>query len=73
VNTEALLKAAGQNVKRLLAFGTRGPKGSAQVVALRQPGPDLYEEFCGVRRHRKRHSRRPGRVFQQAALFQAVE
>ena len=26
VNTEALLKAAGQNVKRLLAFGTRGPR-----------------------------------------------
>ena len=36
VNAEALLKAAGQNVKRLLAFGTRGPKGSAQAVALRQ-------------------------------------
>jgi transposase len=43
VNTEALLKAAGQNVKRLLAFGTRGPKGSAQVVALRQPAPNPYE------------------------------
>ena len=51
VNTEALLKAAGQNVKRLLAFGARGPKGSAQVVAVRQPAPNLYEflyEFRGV-------------------------
>jgi len=57
VNTEALLKAAGQNIKRLLAFGTRGPKGSEQVAALRQPAPNLYE-FRGVRRHRKRHSRR---------------
>ena len=47
VNTEALLKAAGQNVKRLLAFGTRGPKGSAQVLALRQLAPNLYE-FRGV-------------------------
>jgi len=68
VNTEALLKAAGQNVKRLLAFGTREPKGSAQVVALRQPAPNLYE-FRSVRRHRKRYSRYPGRVFQQPGTY----
>src|SRR5918995_3868835 len=68
VNTEALLKAAGQNVKRLLAFGTRGPKGSAQVVALRQPNPNPHE-FCCVRRHRHRHSRRPASVFQHAGMF----
>jgi hypothetical protein len=71
VNTEALLKAAGQNVKRLLAFGTRGPKGSAQVLALRQLAPNLYE-FRGVRRHRERHSRRPARVFQHAVAFSEV-
>src|SRR5215218_4640722 len=71
VNTEALLKAAGQNVKRLLAFGTRGPKGSARVVALRQPAPNLYE-FRSVRRHRTRHSRRPGTVFQHAEEFSEV-
>jgi transposase len=71
VNAEALLKAAGQNIKRLLAFGTRGPKGSAQVLALRQPAPNPYE-FRGVRRHRNRHSRRPVRVFQHPGAFQDV-
>jgi Transposase DDE domain len=68
VNTEALLKAAGQNVKRLLAFGMRGPKGPAQVLALRQPAPNPYE-FRGVRRHRERHSRRPARVFQHPGML----
>jgi hypothetical protein len=53
VNAEALLIAAGQNVKRLLAFGERGPRRPAQVAALRQPTPDPYE-FRGVRKHRKR-------------------
>ena len=57
VNTEALLIASGQNLKRLLAFGYRGPRRPAQVVALRQPAPKPYE-FRGLRRHRKRHSRR---------------
>jgi transposase len=71
VNAEALLKAAGQNVKRLLAFGTRGPKGSAQVLALRQPTPNPHEFRC-VRRHRNRHSRRPASVFQHAVPFHAA-
>src|SRR5215212_11218500 len=71
VNTEALLKAAGQNVKRLLAFGARGPKGSAQVLALRQLAPNLYE-FRGVRRHRSRCSRHPASVFQHAEVFSEV-
>ena len=35
VNGEALLVAAGQNVKRLLAFGTRRPRREAKVAALR--------------------------------------
>src|SRR5215212_7001570 len=72
VNTEALLKAAGQNLKRLLAFGARGPKGSAQVLALRQLAPNLYE-FRGVRRHRSRCSRHPASVFQHADPFQALD
>jgi hypothetical protein len=38
VNTEALLIAAGQNLKRLLSFGDRGPRRPAQVVALRHVG-----------------------------------
>jgi len=37
VNAEALLVAAGQNVKRLLAFGYRRPRRMAQAAALRPP------------------------------------
>ena len=37
VNTEALLVAAGQNVKRLLAFGSWGPKEQSQVAVMRPP------------------------------------
>src|SRR3712207_8984304 len=49
----ALLIAAGQNVKRLLTFGERGPRREAQAAALRQPAPNPYESY-GVRKHRKR-------------------
>ena len=38
VNTEVLVTAAGQNVKRLLAFGPRRPRRAAQAAALRLPG-----------------------------------
>ncbi len=69
VNTEALLIAAGQNIKRLLTYdGHRGPKRPAQVAALYRPAPDPYES-CGVCRHRNRRSRWPARVFQQARVF----
>jgi hypothetical protein len=37
VNGEALMTAAGQNVKRLLTFGRKGPRRPAQVAALRVP------------------------------------
>jgi hypothetical protein len=36
VNAEALLIAAGQNVKRLVAFGRRGPQELGQMAALRR-------------------------------------
>jgi hypothetical protein len=36
-NCEVLIMASGQNVKRLLKFGGRGPKRPAQVAALRSP------------------------------------
>src|SRR5918994_2222096 len=68
VNAEALLIAAGQNVKRLLTFGERGPRRVAQVVALRQPAPNP-RELRSVRKHRKRCFRRSTRVFQQAGRF----
>ena len=71
VNVEALLVAAGQNVKRLLTFGERAPRPEAQVAALRRPAPNPYE-FRGVRRHRDRHSWPPARVFQQPDPFQAL-
>jgi DDE family transposase len=71
VNAEALLIAAGQNIKRLLTFGKRGPRRPAQMAALRQPAPDPYG-FCSVRKHRKRCSRHPVRVFQHPGAFQAT-
>ena len=37
VNAEALLVAAGQNVKRLLEFGRPGPRRIAPAAALRPP------------------------------------
>jgi len=39
VNAEALLTAAGQNIKRLLAYGGRSPRRQAKEAALRPPGP----------------------------------
>ena len=71
VNTEALLIASGQNLKRLLAFGYRGPRRPAQVAALRQPVANPYE-FCGVRRHRNETLPRSVRVFQQPGKFSEV-
>ncbi len=71
VNGEALLIAAGQNIKRLLTYGHRGPKRPAQVATLRQPAPNPYES-CGVRKHRKRCRGRSARVFQHSVIFQAL-
>jgi transposase len=71
VNAEALLIAAGQNIKRLLSFGHRGPRRQAQVAALRQPAPDPCE-LGGARKHRRRSSRRPARVFQHPGEFSEV-
>lgn len=48
VNAEALLIAAGQNLKRLLTFGHRRPKKPAQVAVLRLPA---------AANHRIRHLR----------------
>ena len=41
VNIEALMIAAGQNIKRLLSFGDHGPRRLAQGAALRPPQPTL--------------------------------
>lgn len=53
VNSEALMIASEQNVKRLLAFGTRGPRRVAQAAALRRPEASR-PRFRGVRSHRGR-------------------
>ena len=37
VNTEVLITASGQNIKRLLEFGPRKPRKMAQAAALRPP------------------------------------
>jgi transposase len=61
VNIEALMVAAGQNMKRLVASCGRGPKPVAQAVALRLPEPSFSYSRCHARRHHRcipRHTRR---------------
>jgi hypothetical protein len=72
VNTEALMIACGQNVKRLLAFGTRGPRRVAQAAALRRPEACCLRRFHGIRRHRRRCPWARQNVFQQAGTFHAL-
>ena len=55
-NTEALLIATGQNVKRLLAFGGKGPKKLVRSAALRLPAgplPDLARRSRGAHRRKR--------------------
>jgi Transposase DDE domain len=58
VNTEALMMATGQNIKRLLSFGRRGPEKLAQAVALRPP----VRLRLDIARRRFRDHRRERRV-----------
>jgi Transposase DDE domain len=62
VNSEALMTAAGQNVKRLLAFGSKGPRRPAQVAALRRPEA-ARRGLHGVREHRGRCTWPPNWAF----------
>jgi hypothetical protein len=71
VNVEALMVASGQNVKRLLAVGTRRPKRPAQVAAVQRPEAavpsfmkfgEIARDALGVQRD----------LFQQAGIFQAL-
>jgi Transposase DDE domain len=55
VNSEALMIASGQNLKRLVAFGRRLPRKKAMVAALRPPEKPTP---CPMRRHRLRPARR---------------
>lgn len=66
VNCEILITASGQNIKRLLTFGSREPRRPAQVAALRPPKrPPLrldhrgwVANFCSPGRHSPRFSTR---------------
>jgi hypothetical protein len=56
-NTEALVIAAGQNAKRLLAFGGRRPKRPAQAVALRPVQTEPLPHLDSSRRRAHRRER----------------
>jgi len=60
VNMEALIVAAGQNIKRLLGASRRGPRSLPQAAALRLPEPPFYSRCRARRCHRyvPRHRRR---------------
>jgi len=72
VNAEALMIASGQNVKRLLAFGSKGPRRPAQAAALRRPEagrPGFHE----IRKHRGRCPWDPTEsLFQHAVPFHVL-
>ncbi len=66
MNTEALVIAAGQNVKRLFEFGGRSPEKIAQAAALRPP------ERLPLRPIRSHRTGPCQGVSQQADAFSAV-
>jgi hypothetical protein len=53
VNTEALMVAAGQNIKRLVGASRRGPRSLPQAAALDFPEPP----FSSSRRYARRRYR----------------
>jgi transposase len=53
VNTEALMVAAGQNIKRLVGASRRGPRSLPQAAALHFPEPP----FSSSRRYARRRQR----------------
>lgn len=60
VNIEALLIAAGQNIKRLLTFGIREPRTMAQATALRPPErPPIHFNHRSSRHSRCTYAPRP--------------
>ena len=64
VNAEALLVAAGQNLKRLLLFGDRRPRKPAQMAALRPPAA-THLDSRRFRRHRSGWLRGPAKPILQ--------
>src|SRR5829696_8211679 len=56
VNAEAMVIAAGQNIKRLLTFSGRGPRKLAQFEALRPPAPTSWANGRLLRGGHRRRS-----------------
>ncbi len=73
VNIEALVIAAGQNIKRLVTFAGRGPRRLAQSAALRPPAP-THSSPVGhpEESHRVGDPEHPSRVFQHAVRQREV-
>jgi len=56
VNAEAMVTAAGQNIKRLLTFSGRGPRKLTRVEALRPPAPTSWANGRLLRGSHRRRS-----------------
>ena len=56
VNAEAMVIAAGQNIKRLLTFSGRGPRRLARFEALRPPAPNFSARGRLLRGSNRRRS-----------------
>ena len=69
VNAEALMIAAGQNIKQLMAFGGWRPRKLAQVAALRPPSRPAKQSRHYARMVSSTTQTSDSRVFQQAVAF----
>jgi len=63
VNIEALIIAAGQNIKRLMGASRRGPRSLPQAAALHFPEPPFFSSRCCTRKRHRCVLRRSRRRF----------
>jgi transposase len=63
VNIEALMVAAGQNIKRLVGASRRGPRSLPQAAALHFPEPPFSSSRCCARKRHRCVLRRRRRRF----------
>ena len=63
VNIEALMVAAGQNIKRLVGASRRGPRSLPQAAALHFPEPLFSSSRCCARKRHRCVLRRRRRRF----------
>jgi hypothetical protein len=70
VNIEALMVAAGQNIKRLVGASRRGARSLPQAAALHLPEPPFSSSRrCARKRHRCILRRRRRRFFNKLERF----